>query len=212
MNMDVDSFPDVVELMSYLSDEGPVGRVQAIPGQGTNVPLWILGSSLYGAQLAAALGLPYAFASHFAPAELDRALEIYRAQFKPSTQLERPYAMPAMSVIAADTDEEARYLFTSTQQAFVNLRSGRPGPLPRPVEGYAEALEPAAQAILSHTLACAVVGSRDTVRKGLADFHTRTGADEIIVTAQIHDPAARRHSFEILAEVSGLESMARAAE
>ena len=137
MNMDVDSFPhDVVELMAYLSDEGPVGRVQAIPGQGTNVPVWILGSSLYGAQLAAALGLPYAFASHFAPAELDRALEIYRAQFKPSAQMDRPYAMPAMSVIAAETDEEARYLFTSTQQAFVNLRSGRPGPLPRPVEGY----------------------------------------------------------------------------
>lgn len=213
MNMDVDSFPhDVVELMAYLGDDGAAGRVQAIPGQGTNVPLWILGSSLYGAQLAAALGLPYAFASHFAPAELDRALEIYRAQFKPSAQLDRPYAMPAMSVIAAETDEEARYLFTSTQQAFVNLRSGRPGPLPRPVEGYAEALDPAAQAILAHTLTCAVVGSPDTVRKGLADFQRRTGADEIIVTAQIHDPASRQRSLEILADVAGLMPAALAAE
>ena len=213
MNIDVDSFPhDVVELMSYLSDEGAVGRVQAIPGQGTNVPLWILGSSLYGAQLAAALGLPYAFASHFAPAELDRALEIYRAQFKPSVHLDRPYAMPGMSVIAAETDEEARYLFTSTQQAFVNLRSGRPGPLPRPLEGYADRLEPAAQAILDHTLACAVVGSPDTVRKGIADFQARTGADEIMVTAQIHDHDARRRSLEILADVTGLKTMARAAE
>ena len=213
MNMDVDSFPhDVVELMSYLSDEGAVGRVQAIPGHGTNVPLWILGSSLYGAQLAAALGLPYAFASHFAPAELDRALEIYRAQFKPSVHLDRPYAMPGISIVAADTDEEARYLFSSTQQAFVNLRSGRPGPLPRPMEGYAEELEPTAQAILAHTLACAVVGSPDTVRQGIADFQARTGADEIIVTAQIHDHEARRRSLEILAEVAGLKTMTRAAE
>jgi luciferase family oxidoreductase group 1 len=213
MNMDVDSFPnDVVELMAYLSDEGPEGRVHAIPGEGTGVPIWMLGSSLYGAQLAAALGLPYAFASHFAPAELDRALEVYRAQFRLSGQLDKPYAMPGLSVIAAETDEEARYLFTSLQQAFVNLRSGRPGKLPPPQEGYAEHLEPAARAMLAQTLSCAVVGSPETVRKGISDFVARTGADELIVTAQIFDHAARRRSFELLAEVTGLEGMARAAE
>jgi luciferase family oxidoreductase group 1 len=201
-----------VELMAYLSEEGPQGRVHAIPGQGTRVPVWMLGSSLYGAQLAAALGLPYAFASHFAPAELDRAMEIYRAQFRPSPQLDRPYAMPGLSVIAAETDEEARFLFTSLQQAFVNLRSGRPGRLPPPVEGYAERLESSASAMLAQALSCAVVGSPATVRKGLADFQARTAADELIVTAQIFDHDARRRSFEILADVAGLAPAAAAAE
>jgi len=213
MNMDVDSFPnDVIELMAYLSQEGPEGRVHAIPGEGTGVPVWMLGSSLYGAQLAAALGLPYAFASHFAPAELDSALEIYRTRFQPSLQLARPYAMPALSVVAAPTDEEARFLHTSMQQAFVNLRSGRPGKLPPPVEGYAEQLEPAARAMLAHTLSCAVVGSPDTVRRGIADFVARTGADELIVTAQIHDHAARRRSYEILAEIVGIGASSLAAQ
>jgi luciferase family oxidoreductase group 1 len=213
MNMDVDSFPnDVVELMAYLSKDGPEGRVHAVPGEGTNVPIWILGSSLYGAQLAAAIGLPYAFASHFAPAELDRALEIYRASFRPSEHLERPYAMPGLSVIAAETDEEARYLFTSLQQAFVNLRSGRPGKLPPPLDGYEEGLDPAARAMIAHALSCAVVGSAETVRKGISEFRERTGADELIVTAQIFDHEARMRSFEILSEVAGLQNALRAAE
>jgi luciferase family oxidoreductase group 1 len=213
MNMDVDSFPnDVVELMAYLSKDGPEGRVHAVPGEGTNVPIWILGSSLYGAQLAAAIGLPYAFASHFAPAELDRALEIYRASFRPSKHLERPYAMPGLSVIAAETDEEARYLFTSLQQAFVNLRSGRPGKLPPPLDGYEEGLDPAARAMIAHTLSCAVVGSPETVRKGISEFRERTGADELIVTAQIFDHEARMRSFEILSEVANLQNAMRAAE
>ncbi len=213
MNMDVDSFPnDVVELMAYLSAEGPEGRVHAVPGEGTEVPIWMLGSSLYGAQLAASLGLPYAFASHFAPAELDHALAIYRASFRPSAQLAAPYAMPGITVVAAPTDGEARYLFTSLQQAFVNLRSGRPGRLPPPVEGYAERLEPAASAMLAHALSCSVVGSPDTVRHGLKAFVERTQADELIVTAQIHDHGARVRSYEILADVAGLLPLASAAE
>jgi luciferase family oxidoreductase group 1 len=206
----VDNFPrDVVELMGYFQPAAEGQRVHAIPGEGEQVPVWILGSSLYGAQLAAMLGLPYAFASHFAPAELDHALEVYRSRFEPSEHLDKPRVMLGLNVVAAPTDAEAAYLFTSLQQAFVNLRSGRPGKLPPPVEGYAEALEPAARAILGQALSCAIIGSPATVKQGLEAFVERTDADELMVTAQVFDHAARIRSFEILADVQ--RSLAQAA-
>lgn len=196
-----DNFPqDVVELMGYFQPAEAGQRIHAVPGEGQKVPVWILGSSLYGAQLAAMLGLPYAFASHFAPAELDHALEIYRSRFQPSEQLDKPYVMLGLNVFAAPTDAEAKLLFTSLQQAFVNLRTGRPGRLPPPVEGYDQTLEPMAKTMLGQALSCAVVGSPETVRQGIDAFVRRTGADELMVTAQIFDHAARVRSFEILAE------------
>ena len=197
-----DSFPqDVVELMGYFQPAGDGQRIRAVPGEGERVPIWILGSSLYGAQLAALLGLPYAFASHFAPAELDHALEIYRSRFQPSEQLDKPYVMLGLNVFAAPSDAEARLLFTSLQQAFVNLRTGRPGRLPPPVEGYERDLDAMAKTMLGQALSCAVVGAPETVRQGIAAFVQRTGADELMVTAQIFDHAARVRSFEILANV-----------
>ena len=200
----VDSFPnDVVELLHYFKPTEPGQRVQAVPGAGLNVPLWMLGSSLYGAQLAAMLGLPYAFASHFAPAELEHAVAIYRERFEPSAQLDRPYVMLGLNVTAADTDEEARLLFSSLQQAFVNLRSGRPGKLPAPKAGFYEEIGRQERAMLDHALSCAVVGSPETVREGVAAFAARTGADELMVTSQMFDHASRVRSYEILAEVSG---------
>jgi len=199
----VDDFPrDVIELMGYFRPAEPGQVVRATPGAGLDVPVWILGSSLYGAQLAAALGLPYAFASHFAPAELDAALAVYRARFQPSEHLTRPYAMAGINVVAASTDEEARALFTSVQQAFVALRSGRPGPLPPPDPGFRP--DPGGQAVLDHALACAVVGSPGTVKRGVEAFLERTQADELIVTTQVFDHAARVRSYEILAEAAGL--------
>jgi len=199
---DVDQFPrDVVELMSYFKPVEEGQRVQAVPGAGLDVPVWILGSSLYGAQLAAMLGLPYAFASHFAPADLEHAVAIYRERFEPSEQLDKPYVMLGLSVIAAETDDEARLLFTSQQQSFVNIRTGRPGKLPPPRPGYYESLEPMARAMLDQTLSCAVVGSPSTVRRGVAEFARRTGADELMVTGHIFDHAARLRSYEILADV-----------
>ncbi|CAN7145306.1 LLM class flavin-dependent oxidoreductase [Mesorhizobium caraganae] len=196
-----DNFPqDVVELMGYFQPAEAGQRIHAVPGEGQKVPVWILGSSLYGAQLAAMLGLPYAFASHFAPAELDHALDIYRSRFQPSEQLDKPYVMLGLNVFAAPTDAEAKLLFTSLQQAFVNLRTGRPGRLPPPVEGYDQTLEQMAKTMLSQALSCAVVGSPETVRQGIDAFVRGTGADELMVTAQIFDHAARVRSFEILAE------------
>lgn len=198
----VDSFPrDVVELMAYFEPAEEGQRIRAVPGEGEDVPVWILGSSLYGAQLAAMLGLPYAFASHFAPAELDHALEVYRTRFEPSKQLDKPRVMLGLNVIAAPTDAEARLLFTSLQQAFVNLRSGRAGKLPPPVENYDRDLDPAARTMLNQALSCAVVGSPESVRQGVEAFIQRTGADELMVTAQVFDHAARVRSFEILADV-----------
>ena len=209
----VDSFPnDVVELMSYFRPEEPGQRVRAVPGAGLDVPIWMLGSSLYGAQLAAMLGLPYAFASHFAPAELERAVAIYRERFEPSEQLDRPHVMLGLNVTAAETDEEARLLFSSLQQAFVNLRSGRPGKLPAPQAGFYEGIGPAEQMMLDHALSCAVVGSPETVREGMEAFASRTGADELMVTSQIFDHASRVRSYEILAEVSGQTAQAVAAQ
>ncbi len=194
-----DSFPhDVVELAGYLGDS-PDARVRAIPGTGTDVPIWILGSSLYGAQLAAHLGLPYAFASHFAPGDLEPAIEVYRTTFRPSAALAKPYLMLAFNVFAADTDAEGRRLRTSMQQAFVNLRTGRPGPLPRPVDDVAALYDPAVLAVADQALSCSVAGAPDTVRQGLAAFIARHRPDELILTGQIHDHAARLRSFEIAA-------------
>jgi luciferase family oxidoreductase group 1 len=176
--------------------------VLAVPGRGANVPLWILGSSLYGAQLAAALGLPYAFASHFAPQQMMQAIALYRQQFRPSAQLARPYVMLGFNVFAADTDEEAQFRATSMQQAFVSLRSGRPGQLQPPKAGYRESLGPQESALLDSVLSCAAVGSPETVGRELRAFVERTGADELMITSQIFDHAARLRSYEITAEVA----------
>jgi luciferase family oxidoreductase group 1 len=199
---DPDQFPnDVMELMEYLAPASPGQRVVAIPGVGSNVPLWILGSSLFGAQVAAALGLPFAFASHFAPAMMMEAIQIYRARFRPSAQLGRAHVMLGFNVFAADTDTEARLLATSMQQAFVNLRSGRPSALPPPLDGYESQLPPPAKALLADVLACSAIGSPETVRNSLAAFIARTGADELMITSQIFDHEARLHSFEIAADL-----------
>jgi luciferase family oxidoreductase group 1 len=197
---DVDAFPrDVLELMAYFQDPEPGQAVRAVPGAGLEVPVWILGSSLFGAQLAAALGLPYAFASHFAPAQMMEAIQTYRDNFRPSPELAKPYAMLGVNVIAADTDEEARRLLTSLQQAFVNLRRGRPGLLPPPLDGFEDQLEPFERAQLDQVLSASVVGSPETVRRGLEQFISRTGADEVIIAAQIFDHAARLRSYDITA-------------
>lgn len=200
-----DNFPqDVVELMGYFEDAAPgPRRVSAIPGNGTHVPVWILGSSLYGAQLAAHLGLPYAFASHFAPADLDQALEVYRETFRPSKHLADPYFMLAINVFAADSDEEGIYLKSSMQQGFANLRSGRPGPLPRPVEDVETHLGPAAMAMVNQALSCSATGSKDSVRADLTRLIARYGPDEVILAGQIHDHASRKRSFEIAAGILG---------
>lgn len=203
LDSDPDAFPqDVLELLAYFGPLQEGQRVQAVPGQGLNVPLWILGSSLFGAQLAAMLGLPFAFASHFAPAQMMHALELYRARFKPSQYLDKPYAMVGYNVFAADTDEEAKVLVTSMQQAFVNLRSGTPKKLQPPVPGYYERLHLHDQAILNDVLSCSAIGSPDTVRREMKAFAEVTGADEIIVAAMIYDHAARVRSYQIAAEVN----------
>jgi luciferase family oxidoreductase group 1 len=199
---DSDQFPqDVVELLTYLGKPRPGQRVHAIPGEGTEVPVWILGSSLFGASLAAALGLPFAFASHFAPAQLTEALDVYRGKFKPSEWLAAPRVMVGSTVVVAPTDEEARFHFSSLQQAFLNLRSNRPGRLPRPQEGFEQRLNPVERELLDEALSCAFVGAPDTVRRALEGFLARTGADELIVSGQIHDHAARLRSYAMLAEV-----------
>ena len=195
-----DSFPDdVLELMEWFRPARPGQPVQAVPGAGVDVPLWILGSSLFGAKLAAALGLPYAFASHFAPAAMTEALALYRSRFQPSERLERPYAMLGVNVFAADTEVEARRLYTSLQQAFINLRRGRPGPLPPPDEGLEQRLSPADRHLIGQMLSCTVVGTPEIVRRDLLAFAERTGADELMLTSQIFDHAARLRSFEIVA-------------
>ena len=201
LSSDPEQFPqDVLELMSYLAPAQAGQRVVAYPGVGTQVPIWILGSSLFGAQVAAALGLPFAFASHFAPAMMMQALEIYRARFKPSNQLDRPYVKLGFNVFAADSDEQARFLSTSMQQAFVNLRSGRPTQLPPPMDGFDQQLPPPAKAMLAEVLSCTAVGSPQTVRSALAAFIARTAADELMITSQMFDHQARLHSYEITAE------------
>jgi luciferase family oxidoreductase group 1 len=206
---DVDRFPqDVVELMAYFAPARPDQRIRAVPGEGQAVPIWILGSSLFGAQLAAALGLPYAFASHFAPQQMEEAIALYRHQFQPSDQLAEPKVMLGLNVVAAETDEEARLLFTSLQQAFLNLRTGRAGKLPPPVDDIAARFAAAGMdTSMQGALATAVVGSPHTVKAGLETFIARHKPDEIMVTAQIFDHAKRVRSFEILSEVAQLPNM-----
>jgi luciferase family oxidoreductase group 1 len=201
LDSDADEFPqDVVELMGYFAAE-PKQAVRAVPGQGLDIPVWILGSSLFGAQLAAALGLPFAFASHFAPAQMLQAVALYRASFRPSPRLAKPYVMLGFNVFAADTDEEAQFRATSMQQAFVNLRSGRPSKLPPPVAGYMDTLGGPQRALLEQVLSCAAVGSPDTVRAAMRGFVARTDADELMVTSQMFDHAARLRSYELAATI-----------
>lgn len=196
-----EEFPqDVVELLGYFADADPAARVQAVPGTGTHVPVWILGSSLFGAQLAAYLGLPYAFASHFAPALLGDALATYRATFRPSQWLARPYAMIGVGLCAADTDSEAEYHRSSQVLTFARLRSGRPGLLPRPVHDLSE-IDARTKAEVDHALSCAAVGNPATVRHQLETLLDRYAPDEVMLTGMIHDHTARKRSFTIGAEV-----------
>jgi luciferase family oxidoreductase group 1 len=189
-----------VELISYFQPVEPGQVLRAVPGAGEEVAIWILGSSTFGAQLAAHLGLPYAFASHFAPEQMNDAVAIYRERFRPSDHLATPHVMLGVNVIAADADTEARRLFSSLQQAFLNLRRGRPGKLPPPVDDLEAGLDRYGRAMLADALSCSIVGGPDTVRDGLGAFVAATGADELMVTAQIFDHGARKRSFEILAE------------
>ena len=200
LDSDPNAFPnDVVELQSYLADDGRTGII-ATPGAGAKPELWILGSSTFGAQLAAMLGLPYAFASHFAPDALDMAMAIYRRDFRPSAQLEKPYAMAGFNVFAADTREEAEYLASSQQQQFIALRTGNPGKMKPPVRGYRESLPPMHAAMLDQVLSCTAIGTRDEVADGIAAFVKRTGVDEVMLTSAIHDHDARRHSIALAAD------------
>nr|ART40280.1 K559 [uncultured bacterium] len=197
-----DEFPqDVMELMAYLGPPDPTQAVRAVPGEGTQVPLWILGSSLFGAQLAAALGLPFAFASHFAPGQMQQAVDLYRAQFRPSQQCRSAYVMVGYNVFAADTDAQAQLLASSMQQAFVALRSGRPGKLPAPVPGYLDSLSPMERSMLDQVLSCSAIGAPDTVQARMASFIERVQPDELIITSQMFDHRARLHSYEIVAAV-----------
>ncbi|HEX4736133.1 MAG TPA: LLM class flavin-dependent oxidoreductase [Allosphingosinicella sp.] len=201
LGSDENQFPrDVVELMDYFRG-GEGRRVRAVPGEGLKIPVWILGSSLFGAQLAAMLGLPYAFASHFAPGQMMDAIRVYRERFQPSEQLDEPYVMLGFNAFAANTDEEAQLLATSLMQAFVNLRTGNPARLPPPSPGYAETLPPQARAMLDQVLSCSAVGAPATVKAAIEAFVARTGADELMITSQIFDHAARLRSFEIVAQV-----------
>ena len=199
-----DNFPqDVVELMGYFKPAEPGQAVQAVPGAGLRVPIWILGSSTFGAQLAAYLGLPFAFASHFAPAMMMEAIAIYRERFRPSAQLAAPNLMLGVTVVAAESDEEARFLFSSLQQSSLNNRTGRPRRVPAPVADFEAQLDPYPRAILADALGAAIVGDPNTVRRELEEFIRRTGADELMVTANIFDHGKRKRSFEIVAEVHG---------
>ena len=199
LSSDANQFPnDVVELMNYF--RGHNGRVRAIPGEGAHIPVYILGSSLFGAQLAAMLGLPFAFASHFAPQMMMDAIRVYRERFEPSEQLGRPYVMLGFNCFAADTDEEAALLSTSIQQAFVSLRTGQPTQLKPPVPGYSETQSLEARTMLQDLFSCSAVGSPATVARQVEQFVERTGADELIVTSQIYDHQARLRSYELLME------------
>jgi luciferase family oxidoreductase group 1 len=211
-----DRFPrDVVELMGYLAAprDGPPAAVRAIPGQGTEVPVWLLGSSLYSAQLAAHLGLPFAFASHFAPDLLLQALEIYRATYRPSARGPRPHAMVAVNVVCAPTDDEAAYRFTSLQQRFLGMRRGQRGPLPRPVppEQFAAMADEAERLGVERMLAVSAVGRPDRVAERLAAIVRATGADELILAGAIHDHAARRRSYGLVRQAFGPATDAAAA-
>ncbi len=197
-----DRFPeDVEELQRYFAPPAPGQRIRAVPGAGLKVPIWLLGSSLFSAQLAARLGLPFAFASHFAPDDMMHALRLYRATFRPSAELDRPYAMLGINVIAASTDGEARRQFTSLQQSFANLRRGTPGQIPPPIDDIESFWSPLEKAQASHSLACSVVGSQETVERGLRTFLDATQPDELMITAHIYDQSARLRSFEMVAAI-----------
>ena len=197
-----DQFPgDIIELQQYFGPVKPNQAVQAVPGQNLHVPLWILGSSLYGAQLAAHLGLPYAFASHFAPAMLEQAAALYRKEFKPSAQLDKPYLMLALNVFAADTTAEAQRLFTSPQQQFVNLVRGVPGLLPAPVEDMDQIWQAHEKSYVEKALACSVIGNPAEVKQGILNFIATHQPDELMLTAMMHDPKARQYSFQIASEL-----------
>ena len=197
-----DRFPeDVIELQSYLAPERAGQVVRSVPGQGTEVPIWLLGSSLYSAQLAAYLGLPFAFASHFAPEQLMQALELYRGQYRPSAKHPTPYAMMGINIVTADTDAEAACLFTSLQQRFLGMQRGQRGLLPRPVESMAGLWNAAEQAGVERMLAESLVGSPASVAAGLRATQARTGVDEFIVACAVHEAQARLRSYELLAEV-----------
>jgi luciferase family oxidoreductase group 1 len=207
-----ENFPhDVLELQALLGPVQPNQAVRAVPGAGLKVPIWLLGSSTFSAQLAAMLGLPFAFASHFAPGLLMEALHVYRSQFEPSEQLDRPYAMVGVNVFAADSDVEARRLFTSLQQQFINLRRGTPGPLPPPVHNMDDHWSPAERLGVEQSLAYSVVGTPAVIERGLQALIAETGADELMVTGQIYDHAARLGSFQIAAEVRDRLAAKRAA-
>jgi len=202
-SVSADSFPeDVLELMLLLADPKPGQPVRAVPGAGTNVPIWILGSSTFGAELAAALGLPYAFASHFAPDALLEALEIYRRRFKPSKQLDRPYAMVGVNVVAADTDDEARHLFTTIQQSFTNLVRGAGGKLQPPIDDIEDYWTAAEKRLASRMLKYSIVGSPETVRKGLENFVELTNADEVMIVTSLYDHPTRVRSYEIVSRIA----------
>lgn len=205
-------FPqDVLELQALLGPLQPGQAIQAVPGTGTNVPLWILGSSLFGAQLAGMLGLPYAFASHFAPDALHQALRVYREKFEPSAQASKPYAMVGVNVILADTDAEARRLFTSIQMKFADMFRGARGLMAAPIDDIEAYWTPAEKFQASRMLACSFVGSRETVASGLREFVAATGVDELMVSSAIFDHEARRKSYEMLAEIELKGAVSRAA-
>lgn len=196
-----DAFPqDVAELLRYFEPVRPGQPVQAVPGGGIEVPVWLLGSSLFSAQLAAAMGLPFAFASHFAPAAMEQALALYRRDFRPSKRLAEPYAMLALNVVGADSEAEARRLFTTQQQSFVRLRRGQPGLVPPPIDDIEAFWSPAEKAMVEQSLACTVLGDRDQLRAGISAFVERHRPDELLLTANIFDHAERKRSFEIAAE------------
>jgi luciferase family oxidoreductase group 1 len=196
----VDDFPnDVVELQHYLDDPEEGQAVVATPGAGTKVPIWILGSSLFGAQLAAALGLPYAFASHFAPQQMMEAIRIYRERFKPSEQLDKPYVMLGYNICVADSEEEAKYLRSSGLQAVLALRAGKPIQLPPPVENFEASLSPQERAMIDNWTVCSAVGTPQSVRQQMEEFVERTGADELMCVSAIHDHNKRLQSFRLAA-------------
>ncbi len=198
-----DQFPrDVQELLHYFQPVQPGQEVRAVPGAGLDVPVWLLGSSLFSAQLAAALGLPYAFASHFAPDAMDQALALYHGDFRPSQYLSQPHAMLALNVVAADSDAEARRLFTTAQQSFVNLRRGKPGLIPPPIDDIEAYWKPHEKAGVERALACSVVGELDTVRRGIEAFIDRHRPDELLLVANVFNHQARLKSFEIVSALT----------
>ncbi|MAI90918.1 LLM class flavin-dependent oxidoreductase [Ponticaulis sp.] len=205
--MKAERFPqDVLELQRWLGDEEDDQRLHAVPGVGTKVPLWILGSSLFGAQLASQLGLPYGFASHFAPGALDPALKLYRERFEPSDALAKPYALVGVNVIAADTDEAAKKLATSQQMSFANMVRGQRGLMQPPINDIDDYWLPHEKAHAEQMLACSIIGGPETVRKGLEAFVERTQADELMIVSDMYEPSARLKSLEIIADVMGAKA------